>query len=94
MRALSAWVDVRRSVRVAVDGSLLTTHAHCNARARHCHPANAPFLTQNFSRCAQSFQRKCLCALVMLRLLAPYVSKPAILQVLASAGPPEISGSD
>jgi hypothetical protein len=62
--------------------------------ARHCHPANAPFVTPNFSRCAQSFQRKCLCALVMLRLLAPYVSKPAILQVLASAGPPEISGSD
>jgi F-type H+-transporting ATPase subunit delta len=34
----------------------------------------------------QVFPRKCLCALVMLRLLAPYVSKPAILQALALAG--------
>ena len=44
----------------------------------------------SLKRGLQMHQRKCLCARVMLRLYAPYVSKPAILRALVFAGSPEI----
>jgi len=36
---------------------------------------------------ARAFPRKCLCTLVMLRVHAPYVSKPAIFQGASASQP-------